>query len=49
MFFLFTCLFVCLFVLVTGPLSFVNIIGEKQSGLASIFSITNNNNNNKGL
>ena len=24
----------------TGPLSLVNIIGEKQSGLASIFSIT---------
>ena len=26
--------------MVTGPLSLVNIIGEKQSGLASIFSIT---------
>ena len=29
-----------MFVLVTGPLSLVNIIGEKQSGLGSIFSIT---------
>ena len=28
-----------MFVLVTGPLSLVNIIGEKQSGLGSIFSI----------
>ena len=38
--FFFVHLVVCLFVLFTGPLSLVNIIGEKQSGLGSIFSVT---------